>query len=194
MAQTINVDITPGVAASTLHYSQGDVGREWHIKIISRDGTTIPNGSAVKIEATKPSGLGFSVSGSLSGDVATFVTTETMTNEAGCFMAELKVSYSSVVIASANFYLSGEKSPHPDETIDGDAETLLPQMTLLVERVEAAAESIHDLSVEATTLTPGSPATAVYDEENNEITFGIPRGSQLTATDDGNGNITLTFS
>ena len=67
-------------------------------------------------------------------------------------------------------------------------------LTALVDRIEAAADSIHDLSVEAETLEPGEDATATYDEENNEITFGIPRGAQLTAADDGSGNITLTFS
>ena len=81
-----------------------------------------------------------------------------------------------------------------DGTTDGESEQVIPQITLLVERAEAAADSIHDLTVSASTLNPNTPATATYDEATNNIAFGIPRGAMLTATDDGNGVITLTFS
>ena len=192
--QTINVDLTPRLFMPTIYYSQGDIGREIKINIKSSDGTQIPSGATVKMQATKQSGLGFSVSGTLSDGVATFVTTETMTNEWGRVPAELVLESTGVRIGTANFYWEGEKNPHPDGTTDGDAETLIPTLTLLVERVEAAAESIHDLTVEATTLAYDQNATATYDDETNKITFGIPRGGALEATDpNSDGNIILTF-
>ena len=194
MSQKINVNTTPGQFMPTLYYSQGDIGREFQIALLSSDGWSIPDGATVEMVATKPSGFGFTVAGTLSGNVATFVTTETMTNEWGRFPAEIKITSSGDVIGTANFYLKGERDPHPEGTTDGDAESVIPILTVLVERIEAAAESIHELTVDATTLSPGTAASATYDEETNNITFGIPRGAQLTAADDGSGNITLTFS
>ncbi len=194
MAQKININTTPGQFMPTLYYSQGDIGRTFELALVSSDGWTVPAGATVEMVATKPSGFGFTVSGTLADGVATFVTTETMTNEWGRFPAEIRITSGGVVIGTANFYLNGEKPPHPEGTTDGDAETIIPLLTVLVERIEAAAESIHELTVDATTLTPGTPASATYDEETNNITFGIPRGAMLNASDDGNGNITLTFS
>ena len=198
MPQIITVDITPDERTKyrrpTLNFSQNDVGRELAINLFSRDNIEIPSGATVKIQATKPSGFGFSVTGSLTNQTATFTSTEEMADEYGRFPAELVISSGGVVLGTANFYIAVEKNPHPDGTTDGQAEEVMPQLTLLVERVESAAASIHDLSVDATTLSPNTPATVEYDEETNELSFGIPRGAMLTATDDGDGNITLAFS
>lgn len=194
MAQKININTTPNQFMPTLYYSQGDIGRVWELALVSSDGYEIPSGATVEMVATKPSGFGFTVSGTLTNNVASFTTTETMTNEWGRFPAEIRITSSGTVIGTANFYLNGERDPHPEGTTDGDAGTIIPYLTVLVERIEAAADSIHQLTVSATTLSPNTPATATYDDETNNIAFGIPRGAQLTATDDGNGNITLTFS
>ena len=195
MAQKINVDMTPGFRQPTIYFSQGDVGTTFEINIVSRFGDSLPASPTVKIQATKPSGFGFDITAdSVTGSVATFTTVETMTNEAGRFQAELEVSKSGVVLYTANFWMQGEKRAHPDGTIDGDADEVLPIITIMVERIEAAAESIHELTVSASTLSPGSDATATYDSDTNNIAFGIPRGSSITATDDGNGNVILSIS
>lgn len=144
MAQTINVNLTPGLFMPALHYSQGDVGRQFIINLATSDGTPIPNEATVKMEATKPSGFGFSVSGSLSGSVATFTTTAEMTDECGRFPAEIKLTSDSTVIGTANFWLDGEKDPHPEGTIDGQQGSVIPALTLLVERAEDAAERAED--------------------------------------------------
>lgn len=199
MAQTITIDATPDEKTKyrrpTLYFSQNDVGRAFVVNITSRDNVTIADDATVKIQATKPSGFGFSVTAtSVSSGVASFTSTEAMADEFGKFPAELTISKSGVILGTANFNICVEKNPHPDGTTDGQAEEVIPELTVLVERIEAAASSIHDLSVEATTLNPNTPATATYNDETNKITFGIPRGAQLMAADDGNGNITLTFS
>lgn len=41
----------------------------------------------------------------------------------------------------------------------------------------AAAETLEDLSATATTLAPGSAATASYDPSTGVMSFGIPRGA-----------------
>ena len=195
MAQTIIVNATPIGQRPILYFSQGDIGREFNINVASSDGYSIPSGATAKIQATKPSGFGFSVAGTVTDNTVAFSSTETMTNEAGFFPAELHITKNSDVIGTLNFMMSVEANPRPDGTIDGDAESAIPELTLLVERVEAAAESIHDLSVDATTLSYNADATATYDDELNKISFGIPRGGALTVTDpNSDGNIVISFS
>lgn len=200
MPQTITVDATPDEKTiyrrPTLFFSQGDVGRAFNINLFSRDGITIPSGATIKIQATKPSGLGFSVTASsFTNGVASFTSTAAMADEAGKFPAELKITSSGVVLGTANFNVCVEKNPHPDGTTDGQSEEVIPELTVLVERIEAAADSIHNLSVAAITQNYGTDATAVYNSELNKITFGIPRGNLLTYTDpNSDGNIVITKS
>lgn len=177
MSQTINVDITPNNFQPTLNYSQGDVGRTFSIKIVSQYGDTLPSGATVKIQATKPSGFGFDVEAdSVTDNVATFTTTAEMTDEWGRFPAQLDITKDAVTIFSAKFLMVGAKNTHPEGTIDGSQGTIIPELTLLVERVEAAASSVLDMEVEAQTLPAGSLATYSYDEDENKATFGIPQG------------------
>ena len=179
MNQTIGVSITPQSVRPTLHYSQGDVGRVFVINVTGYD---IPPGATVTCVATKPSGMGFTVNGTVSGNTVTFTSTAEMTDEWGRFPAEIRIASGSTLLGTANFLMVGEKDPHPASTIDGTQEELIPQLTLLVNRVEAAAESVHDLTVSATTLAAGSDATATYDSTNNSIAFGIPRGADGDVT------------
>ena len=171
--QNLNVNITPDNYPQSLYYSQNDVGREFKINITD---FTIPTGATVKIQATKPSGFGFSVAGTVSGNSVTFETTAEMTDEAGRFPAELVVTSGTDVIGTANFLMVGEMNPHPEGTTDGSQGTIIPELTLLVERVEAAASSVLDMQVVAQTLPAGSQASYSYDEDLNKATFGIPEG------------------
>jgi hypothetical protein len=179
MNQTIGVNITPQSPQPTLHYSQGDVGRVFVVNVTDYD---IPTGATVTCVATKPSGMGFTVSGTVSGNSVTFTSTAEMTDEWGRFPAEIRIASGNTLLGTANFLMIGEKDPHPASTIDGTQEELIPQLTLLVNRVEAAAESVHDLTISATTLAAGSDATATYDSANNSIAFGIPKGADGDVT------------
>ena len=175
--QSFNLNLVPGSFQQVFNCSQGDIGRQLTAKLF--DGSTeyaIPAGSTVKIKATKPSGFGFDESATFSGSTVTITTVETMTNEWGRFPAELVITKDGNVIGTANFLFNIEKNPHPDSTVDGDAEEVIPELTLLVERVEAAASSVLDMEVVATTLPAGSQASYSYDEDLNKATFGIPQG------------------
>lgn len=175
--QTIIVDMTPGFRMPTIYYSQGDVGTQFAVDLRSRFGDSLPAGATVTIQATKPSGFGFSEAAtSVTNGVAVFTTVAGMTDEAGRFAAELKVEASGITLFTANFYMNGEASTHPEGTIDGSEETVIPELTQLVERVETAASSVLDMTVEAETLAAGSQATYSYDEDTNTATFGIPQG------------------
>lgn len=188
--QNINVNIVPDNFPQTIRYSQGDIGRQFKINVADFD---IPVGATVKIQATKPSGLGFSVAGVVSENSVTFTTTAEMTDEAGRFQAELQITSGDDVIGTANFLMIGERNPHPEGTIDGQQGTIIPELTLLVERIEAAAESIHNLNVTAHELAYGSTPTADYDDDTNTIDFGIPDGQEVEITHDGHGNVTISF-
>lgn len=176
------LNLIPAAYLPEIHLSQYDVGRT--ITFTLKDGASdysVPSGASVKVKATKPSGFGFEVACTFNGGTVTLVTTDTMTPENGRFPAELSIVSGNTVIGTSNFIFNVERSPHPEGTIDGDAETIIPELTLLVERIEAAAEDVDEkaelflnLSVEAETLPAGSPATASYSD--GVLTLGIPRG------------------
>jgi len=171
------LNLIPAAYLPEVHISQYDIGRTLTFNL--KEGASdynVPTGATVTVKATKPSGFGFAVPCTFSGGVVTLVVTETMTPEHGRFPAELSIVSGNTVIGTSNFIFNIERSPHPEGTIDGDAETIIPELTLLVERIENAASSVLDMQVVADTLPPGSQATYSYDEELNKATFGIPQG------------------
>ena len=176
MAQKITLDITPNLFQPILYFHQGDVGREYEIEIATKDGYSLPSGATAIIEATKPSGFGFTITATVSENVVSFASTAEMTDEWGRFPAQIKISSGNTVIYAANFLMVGEKKTHSDSTIDGSQEEVVPQLTLLVERVENAAAAVLDTTTVATTLPAGSQATYSFDEETSTATFGIPQG------------------
>lgn len=139
------LNLVPASYLPEVHLSQYDIGRT--ITFTLKDGASdysVPSGASVTVKATKPSGLGFEVACTFNGGTVTLVTTETMTPENGRFPAELSIASGNTVIGTSNFIFNIERSPHPEGTIDGDAESLLPELTLLVERIEAAADSVDE--------------------------------------------------
>lgn len=185
--QSFNLNLAPGSFTQVFNASQYDVGRELIITIY--DGATlytIPTGATVKLEGTKPSGLGFSVSVPFSGSTVTITTTDTMTNEWGRVPVELSISNGGVLLGTANFIFNIEESPHPEGTTDGDQEQLVPYLTELVERIEESNAKIEGLTVEAQALSPGATPTAAYNPNTNKLTFGIPSTTYQDANNDGN--------
>lgn len=155
MNQATNVNIVPSYGQrGDLHFSQYDVGRTATINLYAvNEAYTIPVGATVKIQATKPSGLGFDVACTFSGSVVTVVSTETMTAEAGRFPAELHIIDNSDVIGTANFMFVVEASPHPDGTIDGDQEYIVNEIEALVLEAEGWAKGTQN----GTDVSSGSP-------------------------------------
>ena len=185
--QILNINIVPDGYPQTVRLSQNDIGRQFQINITD---FTIPVGAAVKIQATKPSGLGFSVAGTVLGNSVSFTTTETMTNEAGRFPAELVITSGANVIGTANFFIYSEPNPHPEGTTDGDAETLVPYLTQLVETIVNSNAKIESMTAEATKLDPGDDPTASYDSDTNVLTLGIP--STVYTDPDNDGNVVIS--
>ena len=203
MAQVKNINMTPDTILPYLKLSQYDVGRE--ISFVMKDGSeeyTVPSGATVKLEGTKPSGFGFTITCEVNGSTATAVTTAGMTDEGGTVVAELVLRQGDNRLGSSNVRFDIERSPHPEGTTDGSAEVIISVLTILVERAEAAAESVHSLTVSSQTLDASEQAYANYDEENNHIEFGIPKGYNGYkiegtigfADSSSNGDIVITMS
>ena len=144
MAQYKNVDIIPDDSISRVHLSQNDVGRTLIFYLFENGlSWSVPASSTIKIQGTKPSGFGFSVSCTYSGNAVTCVTTDEMTDEYGQIEAELVITSSdeSQVFGTSNFILDIEKNPHPSSTEDGSTETAIA----LTARVEALESAVSEL-------------------------------------------------
>lgn len=141
MSQRIHLDATPGLFHQVLHCHQGDVGRQFEIAVVTRDGYEIPSGATFKIQATKPSGLGFTVTGTAANNIISFTSTEDMTSEAGEIPTQLEIKSGNDVIYTSNFLLVCETNVHPSSVTDGSPEEIISEITLLVERAESAAST-----------------------------------------------------
>lgn len=180
------LNLIPSSYIPEVHLSQYDVGRELKFKLM--DGNTeysVPSGATVTVKATKPSGLGFVVSGTFSGNIVTIVNTETMTNESGRFSAELSISSGATLLGTSNFIFNIERSPHPEGTTDGDAETLIPELTLLVNEIRESNAKVESMTASAESLPAGSEPTANYDPDTNNLALGIPSGEKGDKGDKG---------
>ena len=193
MIQTKTVDITPmKITLPVIEMSQYDLGRE--IIIHMKDGSDWFDltGYTAKLQGTKPSGFGYTVDGVVDGHDITFASNYDMTSEAGFIPSEVRLTKDGVSLGSLNVILHVEKTPHDVNVTDGSPETIVPEITELVERAEAAAEVLLDCSAIATTLPAGSNATASYDVDEGVFTFGIPRGNKGDTGDTGVGISSIT--
>lgn len=166
-SQTVTVNLVPGLSTpAVIRVSQYDVGRPLTIKVFDGTGAASFGASVTAtIVGTKPSGLGFTESGTIAGNTVTLNTTLAMTQERGMIPAEISFTTSSpaTVIGTANFILAVEPSPHPDGTTDGTQETMANLETRLQGQIDALDGRVDVLE-----------------------------GDVLFFTDDGNGNIVIS--
>lgn len=144
MAQYKNIDIIPDSTVNRIYLSQGDVGRTLIFYLFENAlSWSVPASSTIKCQGTKPSGFGFSVNCTYSGNTVTCVTTDEMTDEYGQIEAELVITSSdeSQIFGTSNFILDIEKNPHPSSTEDGGADTAIA----LTARVEALETAVSEL-------------------------------------------------
>ena len=155
------IDLTPNASyTETVSVSQDDVGREVVVDLYL-DGTayTPTTGTTITMQGTKPSGLGYTITGTASGSTVTFLTTEEMTQEAGWFASEIVLTNGTTIIGSANFALFVEKNPHPEGTIDGTGETM-QSLTVRMDALEDEVDALDAAKVDATGVDAGYVPTA----------------------------------
>ena len=118
--QIVTVNLTPGGSTpAVVRVSQGDIGRPIQFKVL--DGTSIAsfaNSATATVVGTKPTGLGFSVTGTISGNTVTINTTLEMTQESGMIPTEIRFATTSPAtdIGTANFILAVEPQTHSSST------------------------------------------------------------------------------
>lgn len=169
--------MTPDTILPYLKLSQYDVGRE--ISFVMKDGSeeyTVPSGATVKLEGTKPSGFGFTITCTVNGSTATAVTTEGMTDEWGTVVAELVVRQGDNRLGSSNVRFDIERSPHPEGTTDGSAEQIIPALTLLLRQIE---EDLDDAEADIETMT--QLKTATETAAGNAAASATAAGQSATA-------------
>lgn len=166
MPQTRNVEITPGKGEPVvINVSQGDIGREITLNLKDGSGWLDLTGCTAKLAGIKPSGLGFTVDGVVSGHAVTITTVKLMTAEYGHIACKLKITKTGITIGTANMILAVEKDPHPESTTDGNVDELIPEITILVERIEAAVAKAEVL-FESEAWARGTRDGVPVDEED----------------------------
>ena len=182
--QTNNVNIKPKSYLPEFHVSQNDVGRTLTAHLVSDDGdVTIPAGATVTMAGTKPSGLGYTVTGTIDGSDVSFNTDAVMTDEPGRIVSEIRIVQGDTVIGTTNVVLSVEPNPHPDDTTDGRREPLVNEITALLEQITEQADRVEEYSGKVLNMTVTaheSDEVTVTKTEGEAINldFGLPRGQQ----------------
>lgn len=168
--QIITVNLIPGLSTpAVIRVSQYDVGRPLTIRVFDGTGAASFGASVTAtIVGTKPSGLGFTESGTIAGNTVTLNTTLAMTQERGMIPAEIRFMQTGEDIGTANFILAVEPSPHPEGTTDGTQETMqnletrlqgeidsLDQRIDAIEGDQSIIDDINELDARVTALEQG---------------------------------------
>jgi hypothetical protein len=165
MSQTKNINMTPEIIMPVIKLSQYDVGRVIVLNLKDGSGAySVPSGATVKLVGTKPSGLGFQVTGTVLGSTVTITTTNVMTDECGIAVAELSVEKEGLKLGSTNIRIDVERSPHPEGTTDGSAEEIIPALTLLLNEIEDDLETAAQDIVDMTALKEETESNALKSE------------------------------
>ena len=154
-SQIITVNLIPGLSTpAVVRVSQCDVGRPLTFRVFDGTGVALFGASVTAtIVGTKPSGLGFTESGTIAGNTVTLDTTLAMTQEAGMIPAEIRFATTSPAtdIGTANFILAVEPQTHSSSTTDGTYETMA------------------DLEARVAALESGQSGTGLTQEEKDLI-------------------------
>lgn len=115
MNQTYSLNMIPGGNPLRVPVRQFDKGsRTITMTLWNGSGTfSVPTGSAVTVEGTKPDGKSFSSAASFSGASVSFTVTEQMAAVAGDVRCQLTVTKSGTILGSATFLLVVEPSAMP---------------------------------------------------------------------------------
>lgn len=187
---TFTLNMIPNTGTPVVvNLSQGDIGRELTFKLVEGSDPNITiatDASAITIEGTKPSGLGFSETcTATSGNTITVSTTEAMTQESGMIPAEVRFVAGTKDLGTANIIFAVEASPHPAGTTDGTTEEARTVLEQAQAAAEAAAESAEDAAEAAASVgdkysapIPASTASIMTDHDKVYLYTGDETGCE----------------
>lgn len=169
---TYNLNLRVGAGIPPIvKVSQNDEGRSIGFRLFDGALAYFPGATAeVTITGTKPSGLGFTETCSVSGSVAVVETTLAMTQESGQINAELRITDGTLNVGTTNFVLSVEPAPHPAGTTDGTTE----EARTVLERCEQYAQEAQDAA--------GEVPSQVHDLVEEEIADALALKADKSTT------------
>lgn len=182
--QTEKVNIEPKSYLPVFRISQNDVGRTLKAHLVSDEVTiAIPASATVTMAGIKPSGLGYTVTGTINGSDVTFETDATMTDEAGQIESEIRIVDGETLIGTTNVILNIEPNPHPDDVTDGQREPLVNEITALLNQITAQADRTEEYSSKVLNMTVTAhesqePTVTKTEGEVVNLDFGLPRGEK----------------
>lgn len=182
----VTINLNPIQVAQYVDVSQYDEQYLLRVSIIDDseslkaiDSSLASSTLTATLHGRKPSGFGYTVEALAehgSGEVYQFLITSDMTNEAGDVPSEIVFTDSSSGqrVASANFVLRVQASPHADGTVDGntEAEGLFYDIVRAIDYAESVSEV--DIQVDGTSIKADATAdiatTGSYDSTSNPVT------------------------
>lgn len=167
-SQTINLNLIPGSIEPVINVSQYDKGQTWNFNIYSGSQPfTIPTGSSITIQGTKPDKTGFQYGCTFSGNVVTAIEQQQMTILSGKVPAEIVITKDDELIGSLNFNIMVEKAALADDT--AISETDLPL-------IEEAVEALSHIDETLETMKG-------YKEDSEAYANGKRNGSDVGSSD-----------
>lgn len=178
--QSFNLELIPKGVPPIIHVSQYDKGQTWTITV-TEDGIpfSIPAGTSVTVQGTKPDNTGFQYLGTADDSIVTFIVQQQMTVLAGEYDCELVLVNGNDQVATINFLLMVEAAALDDETIISETELpLIEQAAELGAVIAAYAQQIH---ADAETAASAVSTTAA-SETNAAASATAAASSASTAT------------
>ena len=185
-SQTFNLELIPQGVPPIVHVSQYDKGQTWLIDV-TENGIpfTIPSGTSVAIQGTKPDNTGFQYAGTYSGTQVEFTVEQQMTVLAGELDCELVLVNGEEQVATINFILAVEPAALDDETIISETELpLIEQAAELGAVINAYATQIHadaTTAANAATSATASQTAAAASEATATAAADDALASQTAA-------------
>lgn len=133
--ETISLNLTPRGIRKRVQTNYGDVGPVLKMAVYQDDDAFPLTGMSAVLEGTKQGGMGFSVTCTVSGNVASAALTSAMTDDPGIVQAELEITDGQNTYHTENFEIVVEAPAHTKDTIDGDAEEVRSSLTKMLKEL-----------------------------------------------------------
>lgn len=174
ITQTINLNMVPGAVCPVIHVNQYDNDSgALRFNLFQGSAFSIPSGSTVYINGTKPDGYGFSYTATYSGSTVTANLTQQMTAVAGEVKCELRVTKGEDLIGTQNFTMLVEPAALDDSTVISDSD-----IPAIANAEQYAAEAAQSAAQAASTL---ASAVKYSDLVNNGTYTGSAGQKALDA-------------
>lgn len=182
MEQKYTLNMIPGGMPLRIPVHQYDAGTRT-LKFTLKAGAeaySVPTGSTITIEGTKPDGHSFQYGASASGAVVTATVTQQMTACAGETAAQLTIRKNGTVLGSARFLLVVERNVLPE---DADlSETELSGLQEAIQQSAASAAQASAYAEKTKALLASVPVISIgaVEPEGPAIWFDTSAGGDVT--------------